>query len=95
MLKYFLSYKQLKTHTTPTQPVWVGLIDDVKGWVCVAIYTCGFRGFDRMSASRSADSSHLSDTEDSSSTDATPDSLMPSPESFERSESDSEGSQEL
>ena len=45
-----------------------------------------------MSASGSADSSHLSDTEDSSSTDASPDSLMPGPYSFEPSESDSEGS---
>ena len=79
LLKYFLSYKQLKTHTTPTHPIWAGLIDDVKGWVHKAIYTCGFRGFDRMSASGS-------DTEDSSSTDASPDSLMTGPYSFEPSE---------
>ena len=52
----------------------------------------GYRGFDRMSASGSADSSHLSDTKDSCSTDASPHSLMPGPYSFEPSESDSEGS---
>ena len=45
-----------------------------------------------MSASEIADSSHLSDTEDSSSTDASADSLIPGPYSFETSESDSEGS---
>ena len=58
----------------------------------MAIYTCGYHGFDRMSASGNADSSHLSDTEDSSSTDASLVSLMPGPYSFELSESDSEGS---
>ena len=36
LLKYFQSYKQLKTHTTPTHPISAGLIDDVKG--CVRVY---------------------------------------------------------
>ena len=58
----------------------------------MAIYTCGYRGFDRMSALGSADSGHLSDTENSSRTDASPGSLMPGPYSFEPSECDSEGS---
>ena len=58
----------------------------------MAIYTCGYHGFNSMSASGSVDRSHLSDTEDSSSTDASPDCLMPGPYSFEPSECDSEGS---
>ena len=58
----------------------------------MAIYTCGYRGFDRMTVSKSADSSHLSDTEVSISTEASPNSLMPGPYSFEPSEYDSEGS---
>ena len=51
-----------------------------------------FHGFNRISSSGSADSSHVSDTEDPCSTDTSPDSWMPGPYSFEPTESDSEGS---
>ena len=54
----------------------------------MAIYAVDSCGLDRISASGSADISYK---EDSSSTDASPDSLMPGPYSFEPSESNSEG----
>ena len=57
----------------------------------MAFYSCGYCGFERMPTPGSADSSDTC-TEDSSSTDDSPDSLMPGPYSFEPSESDSEGS---